>query len=74
MVSCWSVKPEDRPSFTKLKEVFTEMMNSNDSEYLMMTVDESHDYYAIPSFHSAEDDDEDFEQLQDDKMAHNPLL
>ena len=35
MMKCWQHKPEMRPTFTELKEIFSEMMHDN-NDYLVM--------------------------------------
>ena len=52
MQSCWSESPDDRPSFTQLREQLKRMMERN-TPYLDMSKleDEAHTYYNdIPVF------------------------
>ena len=58
MVKCWKENPEERPSFEELRSDLENMMII-DKPYLEFgDLDESKDYYNIPSFHSIQEDDE----------------
>ncbi|XP_031561076.1 fibroblast growth factor receptor 2-like [Actinia tenebrosa] len=61
MCSCWKEMPEDRPTFVDLREKLEEMMTRDNPYFDPTAVDESRDYYNVPSFNSApepgEDDD-----------------
>ena len=65
MTVCWMENPDDRPNFTQIREMLEEMMQK-DNPYLDFSVlDESRDYYNVPSFNSLMDesvDDELFDQ------------
>ena len=52
MTDCWMENPDDRPNFTQIRERLEEMMQK-DNPYLDFSVlDESRDYYKVPSFNS----------------------
>ena len=52
MMDCWMENPDDRPNFTQIRESLEEMMQK-DNPYLDFSVlDESKDYYKVPSFNS----------------------
>lgn len=58
MAKCWKDKPDERPSFTQLREDLENMMIV-DKPYLDFDgLDESRDYYNVPSFYSIEEDEE----------------
>lgn len=55
MTKCWMESPSERPTFTKIREDL-EIMMQKDNPYLDFDVlDESRDYYKVPSFNSAEE-------------------
>ena len=57
MKQCWEEKPEDRPTFEKLQKTFENMMLV-DNPYLDFNgLDESKNYYNVPSFNSIPDDE-----------------
>ena len=59
MRECWLENPFDRPTFTLIRERLEEMMQK-DNPYLDFSVlDESRDYYNVPSFNSLIDESED---------------
>ena len=52
MTDCWMENLDDRPNFTQIRERLEEMMQK-DNPYLDFSVlDESKDYYKVPSFNS----------------------
>lgn len=52
MTDCWMEKSEERPSFTQIRERLEQMLQK-DNPYLDFSVlDESSDYYRVPSFDS----------------------
>ena len=57
MMKCWQEEPADRPTFQDVRETFEAMM-SRENPYLDFSVlDESRDYYHVPSFNSASNED-----------------
>ena len=59
MMDCWLENPDDRPNFARIRESLEEMMQK-DNPYLDFSVlDESRDYYNVPSFNSLTDESED---------------
>lgn len=57
MMNCWKEKPEERPTFVQIREKFEEMMMRENPYFDPASVDESRDYYNVPSFNSIEDSD-----------------
>ena len=69
MAKCWKENPDERPSFTQLREDLENMMIV-DKPYLDFDgFDESREYYNVPSFHSIQDDDEEFILGEEDKES-----
>jgi len=67
MTKCWMESPNERPTFTKIREDL-EIMMQKDNPYLDFDVlDESRDYYKVPSFNSAEE----VENVDADETAVN---
>lgn len=67
MTKCWMESPNERPTFTKIREDM-EIMMQKDNPYLDFNVlDESRDYYNVPSFKSAEE----VETVDTDKIEVN---
>lgn len=58
MLNCWQEFPDDRPTFTDLTLKLEEMMMRNNPYFDPNSVDESRDYYHVPSFKSIEDSDQ----------------
>ena len=71
MTDCWMENPDDRPNFTQIRERLEEMMQV-DNPYLDFSVlDESRDYYNVPSFNSLNEestDDELFDKESDELL------
>jgi hypothetical protein len=71
MMNCWKEKPEDRPTFVNIRDKFEEMMMRENPYFDPSSVDESCDYYNVPSFNSIqgsdEGDDDVFKELGFDK-------
>lgn len=66
MTDCWMENPNDRPNFTQIRERLEEMMQK-DNPYLDFSVlDESRDYYNVPSFNSLMDESVDDELFDKD--------
>ena len=74
MIDCWKDIPEERPTFTQIREKLEEMMQ-RDNPYLDFSVlDETREYYNVPSFNSLQDettDDELFERDNEDLSVKN---
>ena len=48
MLWCWKTKPSDRPTFTKLLETFTAMLQRDSGQdYFTLDINEKHEYYKI---------------------------
>ena len=74
MTECWMEAPEERPNFTQIRERLEEMMQK-DNPYLDFSVlDESRDYYNVPSFNSLGDETTDDELLdkEEDELLQEP--
>ena len=68
MTDCWIENPEDRPNFAQIRERLEEMMQK-DNPYLDFSVlDESRDYYNVPSFNSLNEESAD-DELFDKESA-----
>lgn len=71
MTDCWMENPDERPNFTLIRERLEAMMQV-DNPYLDFSVlDESRDYYNVPSFNSLMDestDDELFDKDSDELL------
>ena len=73
MTACWMENPEDRPNFTQIRERLEEMMQK-DNPYLDFSVlDESRDYYTVPSFNSLnkESADDELFDTESDELLNN---
>ncbi|KAM7440905.1 hypothetical protein ABFA07_009896, partial [Porites harrisoni] len=71
MTHCWMESPDDRPNFTQIRERL-EVMMQKDNPYLDFSVlDESREYYNVPSFNSLVDETTDDELLdkEDDELS-----
>nr|NP_001296705.1 fibroblast growth factor receptor 1-like [Hydra vulgaris]AAA29219.1 putative tyrosine kinase [Hydra vulgaris] len=55
MLNCWNEDPLQRPTFTKLREYFEELM-SQSGNYLNFEISEECTYYNVPSSHSNSND------------------
>ncbi|XP_047127629.1 proto-oncogene tyrosine-protein kinase receptor Ret isoform X2 [Hydra vulgaris] len=51
MLQCWNEDPLQRPSFTKLRELFEEIL-SQGGQYISFEINEKNNYYNVPSFDS----------------------
>ena len=70
MTHCWMESPDDRPNFTQIRERL-EVMMQKDNPYLDFSVlDESREYYNVPSFNSLVDEttDDEFLDKEDDEL------
>lgn len=65
MCSCWKELPEDRPSFEDIRAKLEEMMTRDNPYFDPSAIDESRDYYNVPSFNSAPDPDDDDDIIGD---------
>ena len=70
MRSCWRELPEDRPTFEDLRGKLEEMMTRDNPYFDPSAVDESRDYYNVPSFDSAPEDDEALADLIGEPSGH----
>ena len=69
MTDCWMEKPDERPSFTQIRERLEQMLQK-DNPYLDFSVlDESSDYYRVPSFNSLNGESADDQDLFDKESA-----
>lgn len=70
MTHCWMESPDDRPNFTQIRERL-EVMMQKDNPYLdFSALDETREYYNVPSFNSLVDETTDDEVLdkEDDEL------
>lgn len=65
MYTCWKELPEDRPTFEDIRSKLEEMMTRDNPYFDPSAVDESRDYYNVPSFNSAPDPDDDDDVIGD---------
>ena len=56
MLHCWSVNPNERPSFTELREKFEGFIGEKDGYIDFEGIDEDNIYYKVPSFNSQGDE------------------
>lgn len=68
MQLCWQESPDDRPSFSQLRDKLEEMMQVDNPYLDLSNVDESRAYYNVPSFNSANEETTD-SALSDDEQA-----
>lgn len=81
MIECWRESPEGRPNFTQIRERL-EMMMQKDNPYLdLSALDETSEYYNVPSFNSvmeesADDDvfDKDNQECRQDSNENVELV
>lgn len=52
MTDCWKENPEGRPTFTQIRERLEEMMQKDNPYLDLSAVDETREYYNVPSFNS----------------------
>ncbi|XP_048586474.1 uncharacterized protein LOC116615087 isoform X2 [Nematostella vectensis] len=65
MAACWEEDPVMRPTFSSLREHLEKLMMMDNPYFDPSGVDESRDYYNVPSFHSAPDPEEDEDLLEE---------
>lgn len=63
MMKCWEGNPEDRPTFSEIREMVETMMISNNPYLDLSSLDESQDCYNTPSFNSVDNNDDDVDDL-----------
>ena len=59
MISCWAANPDDRPSFTDLRNDLERMLEADDELYISVACDDF-DYYSTLANHlssSSENED-----------------
>ena len=62
MTHCWMESPDDRPNFTQIRERLEGMMQKDNPYLDFSALDESREYYNVPSFNSLVD------ETTDDKL------
>lgn len=67
MLRCWNESPQQRPSFSDLREHLEEIMSQGD-RYLSFNIDEGNIYYNVASFRSIPSDNEDEINEDDDEL------
>ena len=68
MQLCWQESPDDRPSFSQLRDKLEEMMQVDNPYLDLSNLDESRAYYNVPSFNSANEETTD-SALSGDEQA-----
>jgi hypothetical protein len=56
MIQCWKDNPSDRPKFTELRQQFEHILQEDNPYMDFSTLDNNKDYYMVPSFNSAADE------------------
>jgi len=64
MLHCWNEDPEQRPSFTELREHLENIISDGD-KYFSFEINEENTYYNVASFKSVQDESEDEELLNE---------
>lgn len=59
MMDCWKKCPEVRPTFTEIRHKLEEMMQKDNPYLDLSALDESKEYYNVPSFNSLEEESTD---------------
>ena len=74
MHDCWQDNPENRPTFTQIRETLENIMQ-RDNPYLDLTaVEESHVEYNVPCFDSmAEESDDDQRDDNAEVVCHEGM-
>ena len=67
MQDCWQNDPENRPTFTQIREILETIMQKNNPYLDLTAVDESQAEYNVQSFDSMEEESSDDES--DDNFA-----
>lgn len=52
MIDCWKNCPEGRPTFTEIRHRLEEMMQKDNPYLDLSALDETKEYYNVPSFNS----------------------
>ena len=75
MVSCWAANPEDRPSFTDLRNDLEKMLEEDDELYISVAADDF-DYYCnlANNVDSSSSEDEPDLQLQATPAESQPFV
>ncbi|XP_078349309.1 uncharacterized protein LOC144634272 [Oculina patagonica] len=81
MIECWRESPEGRPNFTQIRERLETMMQKDNPYLDLSAVDETSEYYNVPSFNSvmeesADDDvfDKDNQECRQDSNENVELV
>mgnify|MGYP001792583507 CR=1 FL=1 len=69
MLRCWGANPEDRPTFSEIREMIESMMISDNPYLDLSSLDESKDCYNAPSFNSIDDDDGNESEMVSDQTT-----
>ena len=59
MMSCWAANPEDRPSFTHLRNDLEKMLEADDELYISVNCDDFDYYCTLTNNVSSSSEDED---------------
>lgn len=72
MLSCWAANPEDRPSFTDLRNDLEKLLEEQEDElYISVNCVEFDDYCALVGNPSSSSSSEDDELAMLSEMANN---
>ena len=75
MRNCWHEVPTKRPTFTELKSTLEHLL-SQETPYIELTIDQSQEYYLLPTVKSTtdldeKDNDDDDDDDDDDDVNDN---
>lgn len=59
MMSCWAANPEDRPSFTQLRNDLEKMLEADDELYISVNCDDFDYYCTLANNVSSSSEEED---------------
>lgn len=71
MLSCWTANPEDRPSFTDLRNELEKLLEEQeDEQYISVNCAEFDDYCALVGNPSSSSEDEEPAMLRSDQSLN----
>ena len=68
MLHCWSVNPNERPSFTELREKFECFYGEKDGYIDFEGINEDNIYYKVPSFNSQGEEKTDENEKKENEL------
>ena len=70
---CWMESPDERPNFTLIREKLEGMMQKDNPYLDFSALDETRDYYNVPSFNSLVDETDDvLLDKEEDELLKEP--